>query len=422
MQMGSYDLAGSQMVVGSYHLTYDAENRQTKVEDQGTLSNGSTFYQYDGNGQRVAKARDTGLTIYVYDAFGKLTSEYTNFPMGAQPCTTCYLSQDHLGNTRLVTDEAGNTVARHDYRPFGEELVAGDGFRGAEWGKYDGVTQKFTGQEHDGETQFDFFHARYLSGAQQRFMSADPGNAGANIFDPQSWNAYSYVGNNPLARVDPTGMSFVPCELPDSIACIGNDPPGKGNPGGSNDPVDPCFLCLLPRCILCIGFGSGAPSQEIPPPPTKFTVTVTANPPKTGNPTNPNKQRNCIIEAAKEKGLSIALDAIGTIPAVGNAVATTGRIARGAVALNHGITNPIVPIAAGAYSGYGAITQGPENPADNFVGLASAGGGLGLTFADIALGGTKAIPGVGNFLSGATLLWDGYQAYATYQACMARPN
>jgi RHS repeat-associated protein len=286
--MGSYDAAGNQMVVGSYHLTYDAENRQTKVEDKGTLSwsNGSTFYQYDANGQRVAKARDTGLTIYVYDAFGKLTSEYTNFPMGAQPCTTCYLSQDHLGNTRLVTDEAGNTVARHDYRPFGEELIAGDGFRGAEWGKYDGVKQKFTGQEHDGETQFDFFHSRYLSGAQQRFMSADPGNAGANLFDPQSWNAYSYVGNNPLARIDPTGMSFVPCELPDSIACVGNDPPGKGDSGGGNDPFDPCFLCFLPRCILCIGFGGGAPAQEIPPPPTKFTVTVTANPANNGTNNN----------------------------------------------------------------------------------------------------------------------------------------
>jgi RHS repeat-associated protein len=108
------------------------------------------------------------------------------------------LSQDHLGNTRLVTDEAGNTVARHDYRPFGEELVAGDGFRGAEWGKYDSVTQKFTGQEHDGETEFDFFHARYLSGAQQRFLSADPGNAGADPMNPQSWNAYAYVQNNPM--------------------------------------------------------------------------------------------------------------------------------------------------------------------------------------------------------------------------------
>jgi YD repeat-containing protein len=130
--MGIYDQAGNQMVVGSYHLTYDAENRQTKVEDQGTLSNGSTFYQYDANGQRVAKARDTGLTIYVYDAFGKLTSEYTNFPVGTPPCATCYLSQDHLGNTRLVTDQAGNTVARHDYRPFGDELVSGDGGRGAD--------------------------------------------------------------------------------------------------------------------------------------------------------------------------------------------------------------------------------------------------------------------------------------------------
>lgn len=31
-------------------------------------------------------------------------------------------------------------------------------------------------------------------------------NAGANPFDPQSWNAYSYVMNNPLSNVDPTGL------------------------------------------------------------------------------------------------------------------------------------------------------------------------------------------------------------------------
>jgi RHS repeat-associated protein len=68
------------------------------------------------------------------------------------------------------------------------------------------VKQKFTGQEHDAETQFDFFHARYLSAAQQRFMSPDPGNAGAELASPQSWNAYSYVQNNPLNRTDPTGF------------------------------------------------------------------------------------------------------------------------------------------------------------------------------------------------------------------------
>jgi RHS repeat-associated protein len=150
-------------------------------------------------------------------------------------------------------------VARHDYRPFGEELVAGDGFRGAEWGKYDSVTQKFTGQEHDGETQFDFFHARYLSGAQQRFMSPDPGNAGADPMNPQSWNAYAYVNNNPLNATDPTGMYLSLLPPKDK----GNDDDGGYNPG------DPCLFCLFPRCILCFGPGGGAPAPEPPPPPDK---------------------------------------------------------------------------------------------------------------------------------------------------------
>jgi RHS repeat-associated protein len=68
------------------------------------------------------------------------------------------------------------------------------------------VKQKFTGQEHDGGTEFDFFHARYLSAAQQRFMSPDPGNAGADLANPQSWNGYAYVGNNPMNATDPSGF------------------------------------------------------------------------------------------------------------------------------------------------------------------------------------------------------------------------
>jgi uncharacterized protein RhaS with RHS repeats len=34
------------------------------------------------------------------------------------------LSDDHLGSTRLVTDQNGNVVGRHDYLPFGEEATA----------------------------------------------------------------------------------------------------------------------------------------------------------------------------------------------------------------------------------------------------------------------------------------------------------
>jgi hypothetical protein len=53
------------------------------------------------------------------------------------------------------------------------------------------------------------------------------------------------------------------------------------------------------------------------------------------------------------------------------------------------------------------------------IGQGSALGGAGLAWYNVALGGTKAIPIVGNVLSGATGLWDAYGAYKAYQSCMA---
>jgi RHS repeat-associated protein len=147
--------------------------------------------------------------VYVYDVFGSLAAEYSSAPLTTAPvCGTCYLSTDHLGSTRLVTGENGSVMARHDYLPFGEEIPSGYANRGADWAADDSVKQKFTGQERDSETQLDFFQARYFSAAQGRFNSPDPGNAGADLLNPQSWNAYSYVGNDPLSFVDPTGESF----------------------------------------------------------------------------------------------------------------------------------------------------------------------------------------------------------------------
>jgi len=68
-------------------------------------------------------------------------------------------------------------------------------------------TSRFTAKERDSETQLDFFQARYFTSAQGRFTSPDPGNAGADPFDPQSWNGYAYVKNNPLNAIDPDGLS-----------------------------------------------------------------------------------------------------------------------------------------------------------------------------------------------------------------------
>jgi RHS repeat-associated protein len=93
--------------------------------------------------------------------------------------------------------------------PYGEELFALTGGRTTAQGYNvsDGVRQQFTQKERDIETGLDYFLARYYSSSQGRFTSIDPENYQAmrDLSDAQSWNAYAYVNNNPLARIDPDG-------------------------------------------------------------------------------------------------------------------------------------------------------------------------------------------------------------------------
>lgn len=72
------------------------------------------------------------------------------------------------------------------------------------------MTVVFTGKERDAETGLDYFGARYMSSAQGRFTSPDPGMAGTDPLTPQSWNAYSYALNNPLHFIDPDGAAPYP--------------------------------------------------------------------------------------------------------------------------------------------------------------------------------------------------------------------
>ena len=199
----SYDAAGNQTVVNGNGWTYDAENRGVWINDP--VAGSTEQIIYDGLGQRVRESWSTGgVRTFVHDIFGNLAAEYSPDAVAASPCQTCYLSADLLGSTRLVTDEKGNVVGRHDYLPYGEEIVLG---RGSQWGPdVDPVRQKFTGQQRDTETGVDYFQARYYGSTLERFTSADPANAGADASSPQSWNGYAYVGNNPINGVDPTGM------------------------------------------------------------------------------------------------------------------------------------------------------------------------------------------------------------------------
>jgi RHS repeat-associated protein len=85
---------------------------------------------------------------------------------------------------------------------------------------YGAVGYKFTGKERDAESGLDYFGARYDASSMGRFMTPDPlpwahwqnGSRAERrrflefISNPQNFNMYSYVRNNPTTLTDPDGM------------------------------------------------------------------------------------------------------------------------------------------------------------------------------------------------------------------------
>jgi len=131
----------------------------------------------------------------------------------------------------------------YDYTPFGEELLPSVGTRapcyssGAYPAESDVQPLKFTGKERDAETGLDYFEARYMSSAQGRFTSPDSPLIDQHINDPQSWNLYTYVRNNPLRFMDPTGGNCIVVgkveyddDEPETQTCAEADPNNNHNP------------------------------------------------------------------------------------------------------------------------------------------------------------------------------------------------
>ncbi len=72
-----------------------------------------------------------------------------------------------------------------------------------------GLSRSLPGKERDAATGLDYFGARYMSSAQGRFTSPDPVfMTKARVYDPQQWNQYAYVRNNPMIYIDPDGREL----------------------------------------------------------------------------------------------------------------------------------------------------------------------------------------------------------------------
>jgi len=145
--------------------------------------------------------------------------------------TLYYVLKDHLGSASVVTDNTVNAaiVSEQRYYPYGETRLTATM-----------LTDKlFTGQRDIG---LGIYHygARFYSPKLGRFLSADtivPGYA-----NPQAFNRYSYVINNPLRYTDPTGHSCIEEDGDGNIIHVdcdsGAPPPPWNPPDEDNEPED----------------------------------------------------------------------------------------------------------------------------------------------------------------------------------------
>ncbi|HKV37219.1 MAG TPA: RHS repeat-associated core domain-containing protein [Pyrinomonadaceae bacterium] len=204
----TYDAAGNVTNDSKFRnrkFQYDANNRQKQsrnLDDTGAVDS-----IFDANGQRVATQIAGSLTnVQVYDAMGKLLAEYS---LTTAQGGTQFVLNDHQG-PRTITGTSGAVIARHDYLPFGDDLLNNVGMRtaGQGYGGTEAARQKYAAMENDEATGLSHTLWRKYDSLSARWTTPDPYIASMTLTDPQTFNRYSYVNNDPLNHVDPAGLAL----------------------------------------------------------------------------------------------------------------------------------------------------------------------------------------------------------------------
>jgi len=201
----SYDAAGNLLNDAFHSYTYDAEGRVITVDGGSTAS-----YVYDALGRRAQPKVGANTVDFIYDQAGRVITQMNPawhwselYASGLHVVTyaagaTYFDHNDWLGTVRARSDVTGASSETCSSLLFGDaQNCTGT----------DRATLHFTGKEGDTESNLTHFWFRQLSTTQGRWIMPDPvGMTAVNPADPQSWNRYTYVGNNPASAIDPLGL------------------------------------------------------------------------------------------------------------------------------------------------------------------------------------------------------------------------
>jgi RHS repeat-associated protein len=235
-------------------LSYDFLNRVVAAPS-------GVAYSYGASNRRVWKDTASGEAYYLNGLDGENLGTYTPVLSQNPPQLGFSLAsgqeRDYFFGKKLFTteDNVGSAVMAlgnqpRSFYPYGEQKS----------GPTATEQYAFATYWRDGESGLDYAMNRYYSSTDGRFLSPDPYSGSMNRANPQSYNRYAYVQNDPANHNDPSGM-YLP-----SPPVVG---PDNGGAGGllvdcNSDPyVDPwdefeatgSFMPLMGQYVWCLPFG-----------------------------------------------------------------------------------------------------------------------------------------------------------------------
>jgi RHS repeat-associated protein len=245
-RVGATDANGNSSAYG-----WDAENRLVASANPPAAS--YTRYAYDGQNKQIWSCTwntasglcttDNGYSFY--SPAGKLLGTFT---IAFQPyyyvkgsdgyqlipdslTITNGTPLAYFGSRRLwVTDRVGS---QGRFFPYGEDRT---GMNYPQNGQY------AFGTYLDNGSGLYYADQRWYAAAPGRFLSPDPYNSrsgrAGRVASPATWNLYSYVGGDPINRIDPTGSDIVCVGPSDDFDCfdVADDAKGGGGVDGNDDP------------------------------------------------------------------------------------------------------------------------------------------------------------------------------------------
>ena len=175
-------------------------------------------YRYDNDGRRVEKALPSQTHKYMYDVYGRLFKETIQATSSTKEIEyiygvtgmigfvynnqSYYYSRNILGDVESIYDSNGTLVASYEYDAWGKIC---NQTALTEIGRLNPI--RYRGYYYDEETGLFWCNSRYYNPEWGRWISPDS----IEYLDPQSINGlnlYSYCGNDPVNRYDPSGHAW----------------------------------------------------------------------------------------------------------------------------------------------------------------------------------------------------------------------